>query len=33
LALTLRLTGVPDYSVFEDGQRISRIRFASERSA
>jgi hypothetical protein len=33
LALTLRLTGVRDYSVFEDGQRIGRIRFASERSA
>ena len=30
--LTLRLTGVRDYSVFEDGQRIGRIRFASERS-
>ena len=30
--LTLRLTGVRDYSVFEDGQRIGRIRFASDRS-
>jgi hypothetical protein len=32
LALTLRLTGARDYSVFEDGQHIGRIRFASERS-
>ena len=24
--LTLRLTGVRDYSVFDDGQRIGRIR-------
>ena len=30
--LTLRLTGVRDYSVFDDGQRIGRIRFASERN-
>ena len=30
--LTLRLIGVRDYSVFEDGQRIGRIRFASQRS-
>ena len=33
MALTMRLIGVRDYSVFEDGQRIGRIRFASERSA
>jgi len=26
--LTLRLIGVRDYSVLEDGQRIGRIRFA-----
>ena len=30
--LTLRLIGVRDYSIHEDGQRIGRIRFASERS-
>ena len=30
--LTLRLIGVRDYSMFEDGQRIGRIRFASERN-
>jgi hypothetical protein len=30
--LTMRMTGVHDYSVFDDGQRIGRIRFASERT-
>ena len=30
--LTLRLTGVCDYNVFEDGQRIGRIRFARDRN-
>ena len=30
--LTLRLIGVRDYSVHDDGQQIGRIRFASERS-
>jgi hypothetical protein len=30
--LTMRMTGVRDYSVSEDGQRIGRIRFASERT-
>ena len=30
--LTMRMIGVRDYSVLEDGQRIGRIRFASERS-
>jgi hypothetical protein len=30
--LTLRLIGVNDYSVFEDGQRIGRIRYAKERT-
>ena len=30
--LTLRLIGPNDYSVFDDGQRIGRIRFASERN-
>jgi hypothetical protein len=30
--LTLRLIGVRDYNVFEDGQQIGRIRFASERT-
>ena len=29
--LTLRLIGPSDYSVQEDGQRIGRIRYASER--
>jgi hypothetical protein len=29
--LSMRMIGVRDYSVFEDGQRIGRIRFASER--
>jgi hypothetical protein len=29
--LTMRMIGVRDYSVFEDGQHIGRIRFASER--
>ena len=28
----MRLIGVRDYSVFEDGQHIGRIRFASERT-
>jgi len=28
----MRLIGVRDYSVFEDGQRIGRIRYASERT-
>ena len=32
MALTMRMTGVRDYSVFDDGQDIGRIRFASERS-
>jgi hypothetical protein len=31
--LTMRLIGVRDYNVFEDGQRIGRIRLASERPA
>ena len=30
--LTMRLIGVRDYNVFEDGQHIGRVRFASERS-
>ena len=30
--LTLRLIGPNDYSVHDDGQRIGRIRFASERN-
>ncbi|MET4244610.1 hypothetical protein [Bradyrhizobium sp. RT10b] len=30
--LTMRLMGVRDYSVHEDGQQIGRIRSASERS-
>ena len=30
--LTMRMIGVRDYRVLEDGQRIGRIRFASERS-
>ena len=30
--LTMRLIGVRDYSVFDDGQDIGRIRYASERS-
>ncbi len=30
--LTLRLIGPNDYTVHEDGQRIGRIRYASERS-
>ena len=30
--LTLRMIGVRDYSVLEDGQHIGRIRFASERT-
>jgi hypothetical protein len=30
--LTMRLIGVRDYNVFEDGQQIGRIRFASERN-
>ena len=30
--LTMRMIGVRDYTVLEDGQRIGRIRFASERS-
>ena len=29
--LKLRLIGIRDYAVLEDGQRIGRIRFASER--
>ena len=29
--LKLRLIGIRDYSVLEDGQRIGRIRFAGER--
>ena len=29
--LKLRSTGIHDYSVLEDGQRIGRIRFADER--
>jgi hypothetical protein len=28
MMLTLRMIGVNDYNVFEDGQRIGRIRFA-----
>ena len=32
IMLTMRLIGVRDYSVFEDGQEIGRIRFASERA-
>ena len=28
----MRMIGVGDYYVFEDGQRIGRIRFASERT-
>ena len=32
MALTMRMIGVRDYSVFEDGQQIGRIRFASERN-
>ena len=28
--LKLRLIGIRDYSVLEDGQRIGRIRFATE---
>jgi hypothetical protein len=30
--LTLRLIGPNDYSIHDDGQRIGRIRFASERN-
>jgi hypothetical protein len=30
--LTLRLIGVRDYSIHEDGQAIGRIRYASERT-
>ena len=30
--LTLRLIGPNDYDVYDDGQRIGRIRFASERN-
>ena len=30
--LTLRMIGPSDYSVLDDGQRIGRIRLASERS-
>jgi hypothetical protein len=30
--LTLRMIGVNDYTVFEDGQRIGRIRYARERT-
>ena len=30
--LTMRMIGVRDYNVFEDGRRIGRIRFASERT-
>jgi hypothetical protein len=30
--LTMRMIGVRDYNVFEDGQHIGRIRFASERN-
>jgi hypothetical protein len=30
--LTMRLIGVGDYSVFDDGQLIGRIRFASARA-
>jgi hypothetical protein len=29
--LKLRLIGIDDYSVYEDKQRIGRIRFAGER--
>jgi hypothetical protein len=32
MALTLRMIGVNDYAVHEDGQQIGRIRFASERN-
>ena len=32
MALTMRLSGVRDYGVFDDGQHIGRIRFASERN-
>ena len=28
MTLTMRMIGVRDYSVFEDGQHIGRIRFA-----
>ncbi len=30
--LTLRVIGANDYTVHEDGQRVGRIRYASERS-
>jgi hypothetical protein len=30
--LTVRMTSVRDYCMSEDGQRIGRIRFASERT-
>ena len=30
--LTMRMIGARDYNVFEDGKRIGRIRFASERT-
>ncbi len=30
--LTMRLIGVNDYTVHEDGQLIGRIRYASERT-
>lgn len=30
--LTMRLIGVRDYGVFDDGQHIGRIRYASERN-
>lgn len=32
MPLTLRMIGIRDYSVLEDGQRIGRIRYASERT-
>jgi hypothetical protein len=30
--LTMRMIGVRDYNVFDDGQHIGRIHFASERT-
>ncbi|GEC52225.1 hypothetical protein ABIF38_006387 [Bradyrhizobium japonicum] len=32
MSLALRPIGIRDYSIIEDGQRIGRIRYASERS-
>lgn len=30
--MTMRMIGVNDYSVFEDGQKIGRIRYTKERT-